>query len=50
MSKSSEEARQWANNNTSEDDELGYGQYNNTLEELFLTESTTEEKHHDTKY
>ena len=44
MSKSSEEARQWMNKNVTEDDETGYGNYNKTLNELFLTEDETEDK------
>ena len=37
MSKSSEEARQWMSGNVMEDDDIGYGQYNAAMEELFLT-------------
>lgn len=43
MSKSSEEARQWMNNNVNEDDEMGYKYYNEAMNELFIAEHETEE-------
>jgi hypothetical protein len=44
MSKSSEEARQWMNDNVTEDDQLGVRQYNDAMNELFMAIKPEEDK------
>lgn len=44
MSKSSEEARQWMNNNVNEDDEMGYRYYNEAMNELFIVNKHEQEE------